>query len=47
MEVAGIEAHGFAELFAGGFVLADLEIGIGQVLADGGSRRSRLDALQE
>src|ERR1700722_8010985 len=37
MIVARIESHGFGELVAGGFVLADFEQSIGQILTQSGT----------
>ena len=47
VEVVGVEPHGFAELVAGGCVFADFEVGIGEVLADGGAGGSGVDGFQE
>ena len=35
------------ELLAGEVVFADLEIGVGEVLADGGALRGEVDGLEE
>jgi len=42
-----VNLHGFAELVAAQLVLADFEIGVGQVLADGGAARGGFDSLEE
>ena len=43
--VGGVDAHGLAELFARGDVVTDLQIGVGQVFADGGAGGSDGDGL--
>ena len=45
--IVGVDLHGFAKLIAGQLVLADLQIGIGQVLVDGGAARGSFDSLEE
>ena len=45
--IGGVEPHGFAELVAGELVFADLEVGVGEVLADGGAVRRGGDGGEE
>ena len=45
--VVRVDLHGFAELVAGQLVLADLQVGVGQVFVDGGAARGSFDSLEE
>src|SRR5579862_5875185 len=47
MGIGMVEAHGLAELVAGGLGLADFEQGVGKVLTNGGSSRGSGDGLVE
>jgi hypothetical protein len=47
VEVLRVEQHGLPELVARRHVFADLQIGVGQVFANVGTPRRRLDGLQE
>ena len=43
--IGRIQTHSFGELIASGFVLANLEQRVGQILANGGAIRGQRDAL--